>query len=437
VTPVNDTPVVDPIKTIWMADEIDNMVSPYQDGYPLYISAPTDIDGDALTITVTAVPANGQIGYMDGGSFIAVESGDVLIIDQLTSLVYRPDDTYTFDPETGQPIAGADSGVFTYSVGDGTVSVAGTVNINTLLGSGAHADVVKIGDGSSPLTSGNDQTANLLISSQLAAADPYLAALVLVTDFQKAPFTVPIPQSDQNDSIDELENTVTVSIVVDGIEFIAILENDGADQWAINSDGLWQTSVSLDTVYNSTNATQSLADYLTSNPASTGDTWTLIYNDSDGGNYQARYVEGTFIDNIEGNPAITIPGGTGIDIEYGTAYNDSLTGQGGNDILVGGSGDDALTGGLGADSFVWNAGNTGHDSVSDFSVAQGDTLNVADLLSGGMVMSAVAESGHLQLQFSDGGSVVQTIDLTNIAVANNTEATNLMNQLLTSNNIVD
>jgi VCBS repeat-containing protein len=121
----------------------------------------------------------------------------------------------------------------------------------------------------------------------------------------------------------------------------------------------------------------------------------------------------------------------------GTSEADSVYGTSGNDILIGGSGDDVLTGGLGADAFVWNAGNTGHDSVSDFSVSQGDTLNVTDLLSGGMVMSAVAESGHLQLQFSDGGSVVQTIDLTNLAVANNTEATNLMNQLLTSNNIVD
>jgi Ca2+-binding RTX toxin-like protein len=121
----------------------------------------------------------------------------------------------------------------------------------------------------------------------------------------------------------------------------------------------------------------------------------------------------------------------------GTSGNDTLSGTSGNDILTGGSGDDALTGGLGADTFIWNAGNTGHDTVSDFSVAQNDVLNVADLLSGGMVMSAVAESGHLQLQFSDGGNVVQTIDLTNLAVANNTEATNLMNQLLTSNNIVD
>jgi Ca2+-binding RTX toxin-like protein len=130
-------------------------------------------------------------------------------------------------------------------------------------------------------------------------------------------------------------------------------------------------------------------------------------------------------------------GGLVVESIAGTSGNNTLNGTSSNDILTGGSGDDTLSGGLGADTFIWNAGNTGHDSVSDFSAAQGDTLNVADLLSGGMVMSAVAESGHLQLQFSDGGTVVQTIDLTNMAVANNTEATNLMNQLLTSNNIVD
>jgi Ca2+-binding RTX toxin-like protein len=406
--------VVDPIKTVWMADEIDHMVSPYEDGYPLYISAPTDIDGDVLTVTVTGVPANGAVGYMDGATFVPVSTGDELTIEQLTSLVYQPDDTYTFDPQTGQPIDGANTGSFTYSVDDGTVSVDGTVNINTLLGTGGHEDVVKIGDGSNPLTSGNDQTAILLISSQLANADPFNAALILVTDFQKAPFDVPIPASDQADSIDDLENTVTVSIIVDGIEFIAIEENDGVSQWSINSDGLWQSTVNFDSVFSSIDPNQSLAEYLDANPATSGDAWTLVYNDSAGGSYQARYVEGTFIDNIEGNPAINIPGSSGIDIEYGSTANDTLAGQGGNDILVGGAGDDIMTGGTGADTFVWNGGDllntVAGDTINNFSVAEGDTLNFNDLLtSSGGSLSLVEENGNTVVTLTVGANDPVTI----------------------------
>jgi hypothetical protein len=117
--------------------------------------------------------------------------------------------------------------------------------------------------------------------------------------------------------------------------------------------------------------------------------------------------------------------------------DDTLTGTTSNDVINGGAGDDILTGLGGADSFVWNSGDTGSDTVSDFSVGEGDVLNVADLISGGLTMSAVAESGHLQLQFSDGSNVVQTIDPTNIAVSNNTAAQTMLTNLLTSNNIVD
>jgi Ca2+-binding RTX toxin-like protein len=123
--------------------------------------------------------------------------------------------------------------------------------------------------------------------------------------------------------------------------------------------------------------------------------------------------------------------------------DDVLNGGDGNDILVGGQGSDILTGGAGADLFKWDADDVGtpaspaRDTVTDFSAAQGDVLHVADLISDGLSMTAVAVNGHMQLQFKDGGNLVQTIDLTNIAVSNNAQATTMMNNLLGSNNIVD
>ncbi|WP_279615893.1 beta strand repeat-containing protein [Phytopseudomonas flavescens] len=65
---------------------------------------------------------------------------------------------------------------------------------------------------------------------------------------------------------------------------------------------------------------------------------------------------------------------------YGGAGNDILYGQGGNDFLVGGAGDDILFGGTGADTFVWQKGDFGKDVIKDFSVAEGDSIDLSSLL---------------------------------------------------------
>ena len=64
----------------------------------LNISAPSDADGDNLTITVTAVPTGGTLTLADGTE---VEVNRILTVSQLTGLVFTPDanlndDTTTF-----------------------------------------------------------------------------------------------------------------------------------------------------------------------------------------------------------------------------------------------------------------------------------------------------------------------------------------------------
>jgi Ca2+-binding RTX toxin-like protein len=87
-----------------------------------------------------------------------------------------------------------------------------------------------------------------------------------------------------------------------------------------------------------------------------------------------------------GNDALN--GGDGIDELRGGTGTDTLNGGNGNDILVGGMGNDGLTGGAGADVFRWEladrgiAGNPAVDTIADFSVAQGDKLDLRDLLQG-------------------------------------------------------
>ncbi|MFJ4068822.1 beta strand repeat-containing protein, partial [Pseudomonas sp. NPDC089996] len=86
---------------------------------------------------------------------------------------------------------------------------------------------------------------------------------------------------------------------------------------------------------------------------------------------------------------ITAPGSgttpawtSGNDTLLGTDGNDILFGGAGNDTLTGGKGNDTLTGGSGADLFVWKAGHTGNDIVTDFKASEGDRLDLSDLLQG-------------------------------------------------------
>ncbi|MDR9544839.1 calcium-binding protein, partial [Acinetobacter baumannii] len=87
----------------------------------------------------------------------------------------------------------------------------------------------------------------------------------------------------------------------------------------------------------------------------------------------------------------TLAGGNGNDLLEGGAGNDNLTGGAGDDILEGGAGNDTLSGGVGADTAIFKIlegfGNdaTGGNSVdtwSDFTVSQGDKINISELIIG-------------------------------------------------------
>jgi VCBS repeat-containing protein len=95
-------------------------------------------------------------------------------------------------------------------------------------------------------------------------------------------------------------------------------------------------------------------------PATTGND-RLVGND----------LTGDSIDGLGGNDQI-----------FGLGGNDILLGNDGDDILFGGAGDDTLTGGNGSDTFIFNSvdGSGSTDTITDFSLAEGDVLDLADLL---------------------------------------------------------
>jgi Ca2+-binding RTX toxin-like protein len=123
-----------------------------------------------------------------------------------------------------------------------------------------------------------------------------------------------------------------------------------------------------------------------------------------------------------------ITGNGGHNTLYGLAGNDTLKGGLGADVLVGGTGNDILVGGDGADVFVVLqesislSGAPGQvldvDSVSDFSVLQGDTIDLSliDAIAGGaddafsIVSAFTGTAGQMTLSFS-GGVTLLALDV--------------------------
>ncbi|MFM7273485.1 MAG: Ig-like domain-containing protein, partial [Gammaproteobacteria bacterium] len=110
------------------------------------------------------------------------------------------------------------------------------------------------------------------------------------------------------------------------------------------------------------------------------------------GNAQANQITGNVAANrlagqggadtlAGGDGGDTLEGGLGADLLRGDAGNDTLRGGDGGDRLAGGAGKDQLQGGIGADRFLFDTAlsvATNIDTISDFSRAQGDAIQLDD-----------------------------------------------------------
>jgi hypothetical protein len=157
-----------------------------------------------------------------------------------------------------------------------------------------------------------------------------------------------------------------VSVIINGITFVAVLAGDAQVDWTYDaSTGLMKASIDYSNIYQAGHQGQaafSLEAYLTANPPAAGDTWTLHYDDNNGGNYQARFVSFNFNFDDPGNAAITVNGDANLpDTIYGTSGNDTLNGNGGNDTIIGRGGNDTINGGAGDDNIQ---GNDGNDTIT-------------------------------------------------------------------------
>ncbi|WP_326489992.1 type I secretion C-terminal target domain-containing protein [Aeromonas allosaccharophila] len=150
----------------------------------------------------------------------------------------------------------------------------------------------------------------------------------------------------------------------------------------------------------------------------------------------------------------TLYGGSGNDTLFGGSGDDTLSGGLGNDILVGGLGNDILKGDSGADTFTWLQGDTATGSVAkdyvvDFSKAEGDKLDLSDLLDHDGSHSTTDlksllsvfqdnEGVHLQVKESTAAPVTQEIVLMNhtfdsLTGGSGTTANQVIDYMLTNN----
>ncbi|WIW55028.1 Ig-like domain-containing protein [Mesorhizobium mediterraneum] len=403
---VNNAPVAANTQNWMSSDPAQQTLSTpsYPDGYPLLVTIPTDADGDNLIVTATGTIPTGTF-YFDGVTYVALTAGTVLYdpaggINLLDDLVYRPTATVTDTVNVNLSL----------DVFDGTAHVTQTVGIHEVPPTSLPSDTAQVGNGNSPLTSGNDQTQNLSLSQATVSAitaDPHGSTVVIYTDFQESPFVTPIPLGERNPGVfgdgsagSHREQEVQVEIRI-GANRFAVVEDDLTagtfeQSWTYDpATGLMKATVDYDHIFLLDGAgvatTTTLADYLIANPPAAGDTWTLSYFDNDGGNYQARAVRFEFFSHDPGDPGITVNGdATLADQIYGTSGIDHLNGNGGNDVIIGRGGNDFLSGGGGSDLISGGDGNdllvggfgqdtmTGGNGADTFKL---DQLDIKDLIS--------------------------------------------------------
>jgi Ca2+-binding RTX toxin-like protein len=95
----------------------------------------------------------------------------------------------------------------------------------------------------------------------------------------------------------------------------------------------------------------------------------------------------------------------------GNSLSNTIIGNGAANVLEGGAGNDLLYGGAGGDSFIYHDGNSGLDTINDFTYWQGDKLYFNELLHGVfkyLGSAAFTASGNSEARFTSGQVLVDT-----------------------------
>ncbi|KGA01782.1 hypothetical protein KP05_11020 [Cobetia amphilecti] len=240
-----------------------------------------------------------------------------------------------------------------------------------------------------------------------------------------------------------LFNTNTGDFTYTPPENISARSSDTFDYVTVDNDGdTNESSVSID------------VDKLTVLIGTDGN--DTLTGDGDGPFYADYLIGEGGNDTLNGGlGSDRLEGGGGNDTLRGGSGNDTLAGGSGNDLLVGGSGNDILTGGDGADTFQWlsghdinSEGGRATDTITDFSVADGDVIDLSDLLqsnddadtlSSFLHFESDGEGGtniEISVDGSDGSNITQEINLQDVDLTSGGDTdTQIIQSLLDSNSL--
>ncbi|WP_198517259.1 VCBS domain-containing protein [Vibrio sp. HA2012] len=315
--------------------------------------APTDVDGDSLVITVTGVPSIGTVTYFDGSDYIPVSVGLILTAAQLTGLQY--DAPYDYDP-----VADGDIGDFTYSVYDGTGTASGSVDISVI-----------------PFDMQASDVRDIININNTDPDNPIL-------EWKTIPNNPASHPDDFAEESDYDESGMTISTYGDG-DFISTGQGDdtlylGDSDKAVHGSGSSPVQNVIDSFLDESEADLQDVEVHTDLPYADNAFVDVAF--SKGGDDSVYGQDG--VDLIYGDSGNDhLYGGSDIDVLRGGGDSDYLDGGTGNDYLNGGEGNDILVGGEGVDTFVWRSEDLDGsiDTIRDFSITDGDKLDLSDILS--------------------------------------------------------
>jgi Ca2+-binding RTX toxin-like protein len=383
VNPVNDAPVVQANKTITLNEDASNT--------PLNITAPTDVDGDTLTITVTGLSdaSKGKVYLTDGTT--QVNNNQILTAAQLTGLLFRP-----------VADANGSAGSFSYSANDGTVSSSQSITFT--VNSVNDRPSFTIG-GNQSVKTGVAQTINgWAYNFNSGAANETQSVAGYTVTFENNldnQFFAVAPTIDL--STGDLKYTPTNTITSSKtVQFKVTVQDNGG-----TANGL---DTSIEQTFKITiNPTATNTIKVTSGVSTTGTDQNDFITGLDGIDTIIGGLGNDYIFGGKGNDILygdlginannsdiipdygsnltmndTIYGGDSDDFIYGNVGNDKLYGDAGNDTIWGGNGDDIIWGGLGNDTFWGGADKDsfvlvrgqGKDTIEDFKIGE-DVLGCA------------------------------------------------------------
>jgi len=164
-----------------------------------------------------------------------------------------------------------------------------------------------------------------------------------------------------------------------------------------------------------------------------GSSWTVDSADLEGLSITNATAGASYTLRVE--PRATLDGeiATGtvaaLDIVVDTVSgSNTLNGTAASELLIGGDGEDTLTGGGNSDTFLFRSSDAGSigspvaDTITDFSIAEADAINLSDLVAGaatGADMDTYVDlsetAGDTTFAIDTGSGVVQTIELTGVS----------------------